>query len=340
MFYSNFYRKECLFILFSLLATFLSAYMSMDSVSYQYIFNYYSSSGLKNIASEIRDYELFFIVFAKVMSGFPSFFWFLIISLMSVGLKMYVIERSSRNFYISLFFYFSYFYVLHDGTQIRVSLAIAIAYLGLYFLSEKKIMKSLVLNLLSALLFHYSLVFILLIYAFKNKKTIVFLAGLWPVLILCWWLGVDFLSLSKIVFSYADQSWVGIDKVNSYLNAYDKNSAPYSLQFIFLFCASFITYWHYRDELTDFEIICFNCVFMSLVILGLFVGASGFQNRVSEIFRFGMIFISPLYYRYCLDLVHKPWIANVLIGGFLIGYFYYYILRTGLIVWPENWGLS
>jgi hypothetical protein len=339
LFYLYFYRKECLFILFSLLAAFISSYMSVDSVNYQYIFNYYRSSGWGNIASEIRGYEPFFIFFAKVMSVFPSFFWFLIISLMSVGLKMYVIERSSRNFFISLFFYFSYFYVLLDGTQIRVSLAIAIAYLGLFFLSEKKMIKSLVLTLSSALFFHYSLVFILLIYVFKNKKTIVFLIGLWPALILLWWLGVDFLFLSKTFFSYADQNWAGVNKVNVYLNTYDSNSAPYSLQFIFLFCASFIVYWRYRDELTDFEIICFNCVFMSLIVLGLFVGASGFQNRVSEIFRFGLVFISPLYYRYCLEWVHKPWIANALTGGFLIGYFYYYVLRAGLIILPESWNL-
>jgi len=340
MFYLYFYRKECLFILFSLLAAFLSAYMSMDSVNYQNIFNHYSSSGWGNIAIEIRGYELFFIVCAKIMNGFSSFFWFLMISLISVSLKIYTIEKTSRNFYISFAFYLAYFFVLLDGTQIRVSLAIAIAYLGLYFLSGDKNYKSLFLILSSALFFHYSLVFILAIYVFKNRKTIVFLASLWPILILCWWLGVDFLSLSKIVFSYADQNWVGIDKVNLYLNSYDKSSAPYSLQFIFLFCASVIVYWRYRDELTDFEVICFNCVFMSLVVLGLFVGASAFQNRVSEIFRFGLIFIFPLYYRYCLEWVRKPWIANVLIGGFLIGYFYYYILRAGLIVWPENWGLS
>tara|TARA_R110001583_G_scaffold111063_2_gene260152 strand:+ start:29600 stop:30622 length:1023 start_codon:yes stop_codon:yes gene_type:complete len=340
MFHFDFYKKKYIYIFFSFLAAFLSSHLSLDSAAYQSIFNYYGSSGWTRVISEVGSYEAFFVITAKLLNGFSSFFWFLIISLISVSLKIYTIEKSSRNFYISFVFYLAYFFVLLDGTQIRVSLAIAIAYLGLYLLSEKKIIKSLVLNLLSALFFHYSLVFILAIYVFKNKKTIVFLASLWPILILCWWLGVDFLSLSKIVFSYADQNWVGIDKVNLYLNSYDKGSAPYSLQFIFLFCASSIVYWRYRDELTDFEVICFNCVFMSLVVLGLFVGASGFQNRVSEIFRFGLIFIFPLYYRYCLEWVHKPWIANVLIGGFLIGYFYYYILRAGLIVWPDNWGLS
>lgn len=220
-----------------------------------------------------------------------------------------------------------------------MSLAIAIAYLGLYFLSQKKTLKSLILTFSSALFFHYSLVFILAIYVFKNRKTIVFLASLWPVLILCWWLGFDLLSLSKVVVSYADQSWIGIDKINLYLNVYDKNSAPYSMQFIFLFCATIAVYFRYRDELTDFEIICFNCVFMSLVILGLFVGASGFQNRVSEIFRFGLIFIFPLYYQYCLERVRKIWVVNVVFCLFLIGYFYYYVVLAGLIVLPKNWNL-
>jgi hypothetical protein len=340
MFNFDLYKKKYIFIFFSLLAAFLSTHMSLDSAAYQSIFNYYSSSGWARIISEVRSYEAFFVIAAKLLNGFPSFFWFLIISLISVGLKIYTIEKTSRNFYISFVFYLVYFFVLLDGTQIRVSLAIAIAYLGLYFLSGKKIYKSLLLTLSSALFFHYSLIFILAIYVFKNRKTIVFLAGLWPILILCWWFGFDLLSLSKVVFSYADQSWIGVDKVNSYLNSYDENSAPYSLQFVLLFSASVIVYWRYRDELTDFEIICFNCIFMSLVVLGLFVGASGFQNRVSEIFRFGLIFIFPLYYRYCLEWVRKPWIANILLSGFLIGYFYYYVLRAGLVVWPENWGLS
>lgn len=339
MFHFDFYKKIYIFIFFSFLAAYLSTHMSLDSASYQSIFNHYSSSGWGRISSEVRSYEAFFILTAKLLNGLPYFFWFLIISLISVGLKIYTIEKASRNFYISFVFYLAYFFVLLDGTQIRVSLAIAIAYLGFYFFSENKIFKSLILTFTSAIFFHYSLVFILVIYVFKNRKTIVFLAGLWPMLILCWWLGVDFLSLSKIIFSYADQSWIGIDKINSYLNVYNENSAPYSMQFFLLFCASVIVYWRYRDELTDFEIVCFNCVFMSLVVLGLFVGASGIQNRVSEIFRFGLIFVSPLYYRYCLEWVHKPWIANSLVGGFLISYFYFYVLRAGLIVLPENWDL-
>lgn len=329
-------RVVCFFILVPV-ATIISAYLSLDSLAYQGIFAYYSSTPWYNLWSEVRGYEAFFLVLAKLLNGWPSIIWFSFIAALSVCLKLALIEKGSRHFYLSLLIYLSYFFVLQEGTGIRVSLAIAVAFWGAFFLSKDRWVLALFIVVSAALFFHYSLILFLIVFAFRNKKTTYILMLAWPCLVLFWWFGLSFLVLIKQLIVYVDPTWIGFNKFISYALQYNEASVPYSLQFILLYSTSVVVFFRYRDELNTFELICFNCVFASIVTLGVFAGAEGLQNRLSEIFRFGLVFVFPLFYRYCLEWVHKPWIANVLTGGALLGYFYYYVLRAGLIVLPENW---
>lgn len=340
--YNFYYNKKCqiiIILLTTVVASFVSAYLSLDAIAYQRIFARYSASGWLNILTEIRGHEIFFIMSAKVLSEFPSLIWFFCIALLSVTLKICLMVKTSRIFYWSYFFYLAYFFVLLDGTQIRVSLAIIIAFWGAYFFSIGRNALATVIIVLSALFFHYSLSVFLIIFLFKSKRITSTLIVLWPLSVALWFLGFDFLSVFKFLVSYTGRDWVGFNQLHSYINYWDPKSAPFSLQFIFLYFAALLVYWRYRDDLTDFERICFNCVFFSLVVLVFFVGASGLQNRLSEIFRFGLVFVFPLFYRFCLEFTNKAIIANFLIGASLIGYFYYYVLFLGLITWPKDWGV-
>jgi len=126
-------RVVCFFILVPM-ATIISAYLSLDSVGYQNIFSVYSSTPWHNLWFEAYSYELFFLVLAKTLQGCFSIVWFGLIATFSISLKLALIEKGSRHFYLSLLIYLSYFFVLQDGTAIRVSLAIAIAFWGDFFM--------------------------------------------------------------------------------------------------------------------------------------------------------------------------------------------------------------
>ncbi|WP_212654751.1 EpsG family protein [Marinomonas sp. CT5] len=330
-------RVVCFFIL-APVATIISAYLSLDARVYQSIFSSYSSTPWNNLWFEVRGYEAFFLILAKLLNGWPSIVWFGLIAAISVCLKLALIEKGSRHFYLSLLIYLSYFFVLQDGTGIRVSLAIAIAFWGAFLLSKGRWILAFYIIVCAALFFHYSLALFLIVFFFSNKKITYLLVFSWPLLIFMWWLGGDFITVLNNFLSDVEGGGVVFSKLKSYASQYYETSAPYSSQFIFLYFLSIVVFLRFRKELNLFEVICFNCIFFSIFVLGLLVGAGGLQNRVSEIFRFGLVFVFPLYYRYCLELVYKPWIANLITAGFLIGYFYYYVLRAGLIIWPENWG--
>ncbi len=74
---------------------------------------------------------------AKLYNNSYSILWFASIAFISLGLKLLLIYKVSRFFYWSLALYLVYFFVLFDGTVIRISLAIIIAYWGAWFFSNQ-----------------------------------------------------------------------------------------------------------------------------------------------------------------------------------------------------------
>ena len=331
--------RALVFVFLVLLATLISSSFSLDSLAYQDIFSTYSKTGWSEIFSEIKQYELFFLFSAKVFNGLPSVFWFGFIAFLSILLKLTLVQKGSRNFYLSLFFYVAYFFVLQDGTGIRVSLAIALAFWGAFCLSKDRFFWAFFLFSIAALFFHYSLFLFFIVFFFRDRRVSYFFVFLWPFLIILWWFGFDLISVIRSVVIDLDLNVIGLNKFRYYALNVSASSAPYSLQFLILYIASVLVFLRFKDELKSFELICFNCVFVSMVFLGVFVGAEGLQNRVSEIFRFGLVFIFPFYYQFCLEATRNRMLTNVLVFGGLIGYFYYYVLRAGLIVWPENGSL-
>lgn len=321
------------FFLLSFIATMISAYVSLDSLAYQRIFSKFSLSPWGGIWKETREYEIFFLALAKLYNNSYSILWFASIAFISVGLKLFLIYKVSRLFYWSLALYIAYFFVLFDGTVIRVSLAIIIAYWGAWFFANGRYFIALGLLLLSVSCFHYSLAFFSVVVFFNRRSTSVVLIILYPLLVAFWYAEYDILHLSSDLIKSLDVNMVGVDQLRKYLRRISPGAVPYSLHFIALYCGSVLVFLRYRDELTSFERICFNCVFMSVVVLAVFVGATVVQNRVSEMFRFGLVFIFPFYYKYLLEWVKSPFLAAGLIALGLMAYFYKYVVLQGLISW-------
>lgn len=308
-----------------------STYLSVDSENYRYAFDFYNETSWDLFLSQLHEIEFFYLLISKLYPHDQYLYIFSIIGLLSVSLKWYLMRQTSRIFTVSLLFYFSYFFILLDGTQIRVSLAIAIAFWGIYLWIEKKHFYGICLLLLASLFFHYSLFAILPLLLLTSKKHTKYLIASWFFLVILWYFGFSFISFLQSVITLIDKETIGISKITLYLSRHDPNSYPYSLQFLLLFFASIFVFFKYQSDLTDFEIICFNSVFVSFLILVIFTGESVLQNRLSEIFRFALVFISPLYYKFLVDYLPKKWQANLVLALALIGYFSYYILRTGMI---------
>lgn len=328
--------KFLLFLLLVTTATLISSYYSLDANNYQIIFKDHSSSGWSNLLNEVKRYEAFYLVLAKLYSGWPSIIWFATIAVFSVGLKLLLIQHTSRHFYWSVLAYVGFFFVLYDGTVIRASLAIIIAYWGAWFFSQRYYLLAFLLVSIAATCFHYSLAFFFVVVLFKSKRVSLFLIAAYPLLVGLWFLGFDFISVGEGVVSSLSADFPGINKLRSYLLRADPNGVPYSLFFLGLYLSSMVIYFFYQRQLTDFERICLNCVFMSFLVLAIFVGVQDIQIRVSEIFRFGLVFIFPLYYDLLREWVRPLWLVNLIFCLALLFYFNYYVIQAGLIILPHS----
>lgn len=146
-----------------------------DSVGYK---NYYESGDLIWLMAE----PTFGIISEFVRYAFNDFRFVLIIyAILGVWLKFIAIERLTELKWLTIITYFSTFYLLHDFTQIRASIASGILLIALVPLSQRRIWVYMGL-ICVAILFHYSAIVALPLCFFNNnhlsgtQKTLIALA--------------------------------------------------------------------------------------------------------------------------------------------------------------------
>ncbi|NVK75388.1 MAG: EpsG family protein [Oceanospirillaceae bacterium] len=330
------YLDLIVLLILIIVATIISHSFSVDSKNYKEAIEVYNETSWRFFFQQLREFELFHLIVAKLLPLDTPIIYFSIIATLSLTLKLYLFKKTSRSFELSLLFYLAYFFVLLDGTQVRVSIAISIAFWGIFFLSKNRSIIAAALIAAAALFFHYSIFFLFIVFFIRKKEITKYIIFSWFILMAVWLLGVNYLAFFKMLLSYIDPDFFGVSKIKIYLQRIDPNSAPYSLQFLLLFFSSICVYNRYKNVLNDFEVICFNLVFFSFIILVIFTGESVLQNRLSEIYRFGIVFIFPLYYKFILDITHRDWLTKAIIATLLIGYFFYYVVLAGLIVIPNQ----
>ncbi len=161
-----------LVILLALLAGFQDTNVSKDYLNYQYVFD--------NVYYITNHNYLYLITFEPGFIAIVFFFRTLFstnygVAIMvfyafcSLIIKLFVIKKLSINPYLSLLFYFSYFFLFHEMTQIRIGLASAFFLLSLFsFLKGNKL--AFIGWILIATCFHYSAIFYLFLLIFNTKS--------------------------------------------------------------------------------------------------------------------------------------------------------------------------
>ncbi|MEX9871331.1 EpsG family protein [Providencia huaxiensis] len=93
---------------------------------------------------------------------------FLIFAFLSVCLKTVAILLYSKQFYLSIATYISLFLFLHDYTQIRISIGIAILFFSIHYMANNN-WKKFILSIIVAISFHFTTIIYLPLY-FLYKK--------------------------------------------------------------------------------------------------------------------------------------------------------------------------
>lgn len=266
-----------------------------DSLNYQYTYMYGSSMNME-IVSEIS--------FTWICNFFNALrldvrFFFLFYAILGVTLKFIAFRRLSSLYFIPAFTYFSYYFMLHDMTQIRAGIASAMILFAIKPIQEGNRLKALA-YLLIALFFHYSSAIVLPLVFLSNKdldgKRIILWASIVPATYFLYFIHFNIItSIPLPMFS---------DKIELYQTMKDKGLMGEDINvfnvfhlfrvFIYLYALYF---YETIKAFNPYITILLKIMGISIASLVIFSALPVFAFRVSELFGIvDIIIITSIYY--------------------------------------------
>ncbi len=319
LFHKSGYNNNFVFSFFAFVFFLLSAFrvenFDRDYQSYVYIFN--------NIDDFLGYIEISIFVIIKFLKGINANYLslFVIYAFLGVVLKFYTINKLSVFPMVSLLLYFSYSFLLHDLTQIRVNVAIGFMLCSLIPYFDRKYWLSALLFLLGVV-FHYStFVFLIVLFLDKSKMSkiwhyvipISYIVGLFSLYLYNYF---DILQFSYIEFklsAYEDE--LSNDKMNIFN----------SWQLLKIVFAYFIMFKiDYLKQFSSSVVLFMKMYIISISVIPLFHVNPVFAQRLSDIFGISEVFLIPM----ILFLFKQEAVSRLLIVCYAIAFFFlnvYYI---------------
>lgn len=329
--FSGLTKKHCFYLgvllVFIVTATVISSNFSRDSDNYNRKFDEYGVSGWSELTTEIFQREILFVTASKIIYklGLSSVFLFLIYSITSLSIKFYLINKYSKEKWLSLVFFASYFFILHDSTQIRFGLAIAFLYLGLHFLANNRKLLFATIVAFSAIFLHVASVMFIVMLLLTSKRSL----G-WLLVMICLAIPlylVDFrtymLDTVASAISYYEIKGTVLNKLYSYIRSYnlDVHFGIFNWRVLLVyFCA--IVLFQYRNTFGKFEVLCYKSLLVSIIFYILLKDVAEIQYRFSGLFGFSLVFLVPYIHQWLSEHVSK---RNAYI--ILLSFFTVYLLK-------------
>jgi hypothetical protein len=320
--FKNNYLIVTVILLLALFAGLRGINVSRDYYNYRYIFDtVYDITG--DGLSSLTVFEPGFIAIIIFFRAIFEYNYVIIIMLFyafsSLLLKIYAINRLSINPYLTILFYFSYYFLVHEMTQIRIGLASGIFLISLIpFLKGKRI--TFICLILIATLFHYSAIFYLLLLLFNTTK---FNKGpYFFALLLSIVLAIVKLPLLGLLGNFDPSNISG--KLNSYIEFAENGGATInvfnSLNICNILCCVYLMLFVSKETfVNDNKLVLFlKCNILSIFLLSFLAGVPTVSLRFSQLFGVAQIFLFPYLIRY---LPAKKF--NILILVLIAGFFFY-----------------
>ncbi len=313
------YQKS-LFFLIGFVLIFVAGFREIgldpDSENYEYTFQNYFKNGTDEMI------EPSFLLISYILGLFTDnvHMLFLIYAIFGVSLKMFAFRKMSEFYFVPLLCYISFYYVLHDLTQIRAGVVSGIFLCTLPLIAENK-KKIAFFILLGASLIHYSSLMLLPVLFLNNKPfckktTILFLCAI-PLGYVVYYAGGSILMNPSLPFIGNKlaiyQAAVEKGKMTVGINIFD----PLHIMSIMLFYYLFL----FKDTLTK---LCSNFpILLKTSAIGLslysaFAFLPVLALRTSQLY----CIVNILLYTYILYTFKQKWIgiSFVLIISLLLLY--------------------
>lgn len=228
-----------------------------------------------------NSYELIFIVFC-----FAALFY-----------KVKYIKQFSPYIFLSLLVYYSNFYFLHEMTQIRIGVGVAIGFFALKFLVEGN-KRKFIYYIIAACCFHFSMVVMLIALKFNSKK----ISSKYIYIILCS-IGLCYFSILWKINPVELLGYLPVPVIQEKLRIYNYQTQQgmiqpvnvFSIMQLFRIFILIFVFASYKKFSGDERFVLFLKIYaLSPICLVLFSAIPAFAIRMSEIFAVAEIVLLPM----------------------------------------------
>lgn len=149
--------KRILYVLIAIILVLLAGFREVgidpDSDNYEYAYLHYADNRLQTAI------EPSYLMISAILNLFTSDVHaiFLFYAFLGVGLKFFAFRKLSEFWFVPVMVYLSFFYELHECTQIRTGIMSGLFLLAIPYLAEKKRIPALIYIALGAFFSYVSL---------------------------------------------------------------------------------------------------------------------------------------------------------------------------------------
>lgn len=267
---------------------------------------------------------------ARWIGGDNYYYLFLIYAILGVSLKYMAIKQLTPLVWFSLAIYISYFYSLHELTQIRAGVSTGIGLISLRFVYEKKFIPFISL-ILVATFFHTSALLYLPLYLLDGKKIHWKCWGVGCVIFLCSYQ----LLADKILIYLLKYSPAGLaqNKIVSYaergIQGLDSTTFSSNMAIFGYFLMGILILFANRLQLYNKYFYLLLKVYILGLLIKIFFSLSvpELGNRGSDLYSITSIILIPM-----LVYIAKPRIIGILLVLSVGVVYLYYILFSWKII--------
>jgi len=306
----NQYIYLAVLLIYIIVAAIISSDYSRDSFRYNFMIESYGASSWGSVVTEIHRHEMFFLVVSKVVhkAGLNSFFLFLIFAAISLSIKFWLISTHSKDKALSLALFSSYFFLLHDSTQIRFGMAVAFAYLALHFLADNRKLLFSVTVIFAAVMFHNAVLVFLVMLLFTSARSTLWVFGMIAVAFVLYPLDINayIFELVKNIINYFDMGGTRLKNVYNLLlkPTQEEFLGAFKPTMILVYISAAVIY-QYRNKFTNYERLCYNALLLTIFFYVLFKDVVDLQIRFRDMFFFSLVFLVPYIHNWMCRFVSK-----------------------------------
>lgn len=255
---------------------------------------------------------------------------FLIYAILGVSLKMIAIKQLSTLVWGGVLVYLSYYFLLHEMTQIRAGVASGFLLLSIKPLYDKRL-KLFLLYAGCATIFHYSGIIIFLLWFFKNGINKNFLAGMIPLAIMVYIIGgTGFVyNLPIPILGNKLMIYQNLKDTDSFHNEINVFNAVYIVKLILFY----LFWWKYKllKAHSQYFPLLFTIYGFSLCLIPLLSDIPVLAYRLSELLGIVEIVLFPLIcYLFKPDVISRFILFVYCFSMFSISIFYNRLISTEL----------